>query len=68
MRGVLKIVIAVTVLLSLTMITAAQNQPLAFEVASIKPTFRGQRIKVWFGNDRYGLVVNQSSVTTVRNG
>jgi uncharacterized protein (TIGR03435 family) len=38
MRNLLKIVIAVTVLLSLTIITAAQNQPLAFEVASVKPS------------------------------
>jgi uncharacterized protein (TIGR03435 family) len=38
MRDVLKIVIAVTVFRSQTMITAAQNPPLAFEVASVKPS------------------------------
>jgi uncharacterized protein (TIGR03435 family) len=38
MRDMLGIVIAIVVaLLSLTRITVAQNQPLAFEVVSIKP-------------------------------
>ena len=36
MRNVLKITISAAVLLAPTVITAAQNQPLAFEVASIK--------------------------------
>jgi uncharacterized protein (TIGR03435 family) len=38
MPNVLKITIVAAALLSLTIITAAQNQPLAFEVASIKPS------------------------------
>lgn len=38
MPNVLKITIVAAVLLSLTIIIAAQNQPLAFEVASIKPS------------------------------
>jgi uncharacterized protein (TIGR03435 family) len=38
MRRTMKIVVASALLLSLTIITVAQNQPLAFEVASVKPS------------------------------
>src|SRR5437870_3078917 len=37
MRNAQVIVIVVVALLSLTLITAAQNQPLAFEVVSVRP-------------------------------
>jgi uncharacterized protein (TIGR03435 family) len=43
MRDTMKAVIIATLLSSLTLITSAQNQPLAFEVASVKPNDSGGR-------------------------
>jgi uncharacterized protein (TIGR03435 family) len=52
----MKIVIVVTLLLTLAVITTAQNQPLAFEVATIKPTppdWRGGRFVTMQGAHQF---------------
>src|SRR5205809_8080102 len=52
----MKVVSAVSLLFSLTFITTAQNQPLAFEVASIKP-------HVMTGSGSIGTRISGSLVT-----